>query len=275
LSLQDVAYLHPDVEVGGLLAPVRDAEPRDGARGVRGVTFDVPAGGVTALVGPTGSGKSTVAWLLARLVAPDAGRVAMDGVDLRELRRGELARHVAVAFQEAFLFDGTVRDNLTLGEDIDTEELVGAARIARADGFIQRLPLGYDTPVGERGTTLSGGERQRIALARAILRRPRLLVLDDATSAVDPAVEAQILEGLTRIDASVVIVASRGGSVALADRVVVLDDGVVIDEGLHEEVLARTSRYAAIVRAYDDGVARAPDADDHADAGSTPDGRLR
>jgi ATP-binding cassette subfamily B protein len=152
------------------------------------LTFDVQPGRTVALVGPTASGKSTLTNLLTRLIDPDAGSISVDGVDLRELERGALAESVAVVPQTAFLFDDTVRGNVTLGGDYSDEAVWSALRAAQADGFVAALSDGLNTQLGERGTSLSGGQRQRISLARALVRRPRLLILDDATSAVDPEV---------------------------------------------------------------------------------------
>jgi ABC-type multidrug transport system fused ATPase/permease subunit len=217
-----------------------------------GVTFDVAAGSTLAVVGPTGSGKSTLAGLLVRLVDPADGSVLLDGVDLRRLREGEVSGQAAFVAQSTFLFDDTVRDNVTLGGPYDDEQVWTALRVAAADEFVAALPEGLDTRVGERGATLSGGQRQRLALARAIVRRPRLLVLDDATSAVDPAVEAQILDALRDADppATVVVVAYRQATIALADEVVWLEHGQALARGTHEQLLAEVPGYAALVRAY-------------------------
>jgi ATP-binding cassette, subfamily B, bacterial len=229
-----------------------DAEP-DRTRGVESISFDIDAGRTVAMVGATGSGKSTVASLLVRLIDPDSGTVRFDGRDLRELARDELADNVAIVFQEAFLFDDTVRENITLGGDFTDEEVEAAARLAQAHGFISALDHGYATEVGERGATLSGGQRQRIALARALIRQPRLLVLDDATSAVDPAVEAEILRGLSdaELPATVVVVAYRRGSITLADEVVFVRDGRITGRGTHEELLVSSTHYANLVTAYE------------------------
>src|SRR6476620_3534880 len=190
-----------------------------------GATFDVPAGTPVAVVGPTGSGKSTLAGLLVRLVDPADGEVRLDGVDLRRLREGELSDQAAFVAQGTFLFDDTVRGNITLGADYPDDEVWAALRVAAADDFVVDLPAGLDTRVGERGASLSGGQRQRLALARAVVRRPRLLVLDDATSAVDPAVEARILDALRSSEhpATVVVIAYRQATIALADEVVWLE----------------------------------------------------
>ncbi|HUR09135.1 MAG TPA: ABC transporter ATP-binding protein [Nonomuraea sp.] len=215
------------------------------------VTFGVPAGRTVALVGPTGSGKSTLVQLLVRLVDPASGQVLLDGVDVRRLAYGALAGSVALVPQQTFLFDDTVRGNIALGLEADDEEVWAALRVAQADAFVGKLASGLDTRVGERGTSLSGGQRQRLALARAIVRRPRLLILDDATSSVDPQVEAKILYGLRDAASSVVVVAYRMATIALADEIVYLDRGQVVDRGGHEELLGRCEGYRNLVTAYE------------------------
>ncbi|MFT4262732.1 MAG: ABC transporter ATP-binding protein [Nocardioides sp.] len=217
-----------------------------------GVTFDVASGRTTAVVGATAAGKSTLATLLARLVDPDSGAIAIDGTDLRDLAPGELARAVATVPQTAFLFDDTVRGNVTLGADFSDEEVWAALRIAQAAEFVDALPQRLDTRLGERGTSLSGGQRQRISLARALIRRPRLLVLDDATSAVDPEVEQRILAGLRETsDSTLVVVAYRKATIGLADEVVHLHEGRVADRGTHAQLLERDADYARLVNAYE------------------------
>lgn len=218
------------------------------------VDFTVEPGRTVAVVGATASGKSTLTALLLRLVDPDRGRILLDGTDLRDLGHGELAEIAAVVPQTAFLFDDDVRGNVTLGADVSDEEVWAALRAAQADGFVAALAHGIDTKLGERGTSLSGGQRQRISLARALVRRPRLLVLDDATSAVDPEVEARILSALRdgETDATLVVVAYRKATIALADEVVHLEGGRVVDRGTHAELLARSASYARLVNAYED-----------------------
>jgi ATP-binding cassette subfamily B protein len=216
------------------------------------VSFDVPAGRTVALVGPTGSGKSTTASLAARLVDPATGRVELDGVDARDLAAAELASSVALVPQVPFVFDDTVRGNVSLDRDtVDEVRVRAALRLAQADGFVDRLPRGPETTVGERGMSLSGGQRQRLTLARALAGAPRLLVLDDATSAVDPRVEAMILDGLRRNGSSILVVAYRRATIALADEVVYLEHGRVVARGSHSRLLATVPAYAELVTAYE------------------------
>ncbi|WP_328344457.1 ABC transporter ATP-binding protein [Micromonospora sp. NBC_00421] len=222
------------------------------------VAFTVPAGRTVALVGPTGAGKSTIASLAVRLVDPDAGTVTLDGVDVRQLTAESLASTAALVAQVPFVFDDTVRANIGLDRPgIGDEDVWAALRLAEADGFVAALPDGLDTMVGERGTSLSGGQRQRLTLARALAGRPRLLVLDDATSAVDPRVEAAILAGLRapapgqHAAASILVVAYRRATIALADEVIYLEQGRVLARGTHTELLATVPGYVDLVTAYE------------------------
>ncbi|MFH1104186.1 MAG: ABC transporter ATP-binding protein [Actinomycetota bacterium] len=217
------------------------------------VVIDVPAGRTVAVVGPTGSGKTTLTLLLARLWDPHSGRIHLDGRDLRLFARHELPREIAYVAQTAFLFDDTAEGNITMGMAVPHERVVEAARLAGADEFIEALPEGYATRIGERGASLSGGQRQRIALARALVRHPRVLIMDDATSAVDPSVEAEILRGLrsAELPSTIVIVAYRPSSIRLADEVIFVDEGRVAAQGTHGELLVTQPGYARLVQAYE------------------------
>lgn len=215
------------------------------------VSFSVPPGSTIAVVGPTGSGKSTLATLLVRLVDPKTGTITYDGKDVRSFAPGALAGVTSLAPQSTFLFDDTVRGNITLGADVSDEQVWAALRTAQGDGFVAALTHGLDALVGERGTTLSGGQRQRLALARAIVRDPQLLVLDDATSSVDASVEQRILGGLRAAASTVVVVAYRRATIALADTIVFVDQGRVLDAGSHDELLSRCDGYRDLVTAYE------------------------
>lgn len=220
-----------------------------------GVSARIAPGEVVALVGSTGSGKTTLCNLIVHLIDPSEGEVRIGGVPLHQVDPDALHRATALVFQESFLFADTVRENLAMGDDVDDASIIAALEIARARAFVERLPHGLDEVVGERGVTLSGGQRQRIALARALLRHPRVLLLDDATSAVDATVERAILDGLRgSVAATTLLVAHRVSTIALADRVLLLDDGRITATGTHRELLS-VPAYAALVRAYEQDVA--------------------
>ncbi|WP_225828219.1 ABC transporter ATP-binding protein [Streptomyces naphthomycinicus] len=229
------------------------------------VTLRIAPGETVAVVGPPGSGKSALVQLPLRFHDVSGGTVRVDGHDVRALTLHSLRGAIGVVPEESVLFSGTIRDNIAFARrDADDTDVRAAARTAWADGFVEALPQGYGTRVGERGLTLSGGQRQRIALARALLDRPRLLILDDATSAVDARVEAHVHEGLREVmkGCTTLIVARRAATLALADRIAVLDGGTLIDTGTHEELLERCPQYGEILREAD----RAPDAVDAAPA---------
>jgi ATP-binding cassette, subfamily B, bacterial len=222
--------------------------------------LSIKAGERVAIVGPSGSGKTTATLLVSRFYEPDRGAVLVDGRDVRGLTLHSLRSQIGVVFEESFLFSDSVKSNIAYGRPgASDEEIEAAARVAQADGFIAGLPRGYDSVVGERGLTLSGGQRQRIALARAILQDPRILILDDATSAVDSRTEEAINEGLRTVlaDRTTLLVAHRRSTLHLADRVVVVDEGRVIDEGTHEELYERSAVYRGLLTGLDEDVAEA------------------
>jgi len=223
----------------------------DGRAAVSEVSLSVPPGHTVALVGGTGGGKSTLLRLLLRFIDPEGGRIYFDGVDIASLDPAALRRRIGYVAQEPFLTDGSIAENIAYGETApDRARVEAAARASEAHGFIEALPAGYDSAVGERGAQLSGGQRQRIALARALYREPSLLVLDEATSAVDNETEAAIQRSLARIahTRSTLVVAHRLSTVRNADMIHVLEGGKLVESGTHEQLLARGGAYAALWR---------------------------
>jgi ABC-type multidrug transport system fused ATPase/permease subunit len=216
---------------------------------LEGVALDVPAGRTIALIGHTGSGKTTLTSLVPRFYDVTAGRVVVDGVDVRDVKLASLRHAVGVISQDPFLFSASVRENITFGApDLPDEEVARIARLAQAHEFIERLPDGYDTIIGERGITLSGGQRQRLAIARALAVDPRILILDDATASVDASTEARIRVGLREAmrERTTLIIAHRLSTIALADEVVVLDRGRIAARGTHDELLETSPVYRDI-----------------------------
>ena len=222
----------------------------DGSPVLRGLDLVVPAGQSVAVVGATGSGKSTVARLVPRFYDVQAGTIRIDGVDIRDLRLNDLRRSVGIVFEETFLFSSTIRSNIAFADpDASDEAVERAARLSGAHDFVRDLPEGYGTVIGERGFSLSGGQRQRIAIARAVLADPRILILDDATSAVDPTKEHEIRDALDEVmrGRTTIVIAHRPATIALADRVVLLDEGRIVAEGSHDELLATSERYRQVL----------------------------
>ncbi len=221
---------------------------------LKGLDLDLVPGGVTALVGPSGSGKTTVASLLFRFYDPQSGTVEIDGVPLPKIRRQALRASVGIVPQDPILFQGTLQENIRYGRlDATDEDVRRAARLANVDEFAERLPEGYETPIGERGVTLSGGQRQRVAIARAILKDPRLLILDEATSALDNRSEALVREALDRLMAerTTLVIAHRLTTVQDADRIAVMGEGKIVEIGTHDSLMRQNGAYAALIAAGD------------------------
>ena len=235
----------PDVELDDVRFGYVPSQPV-----LQGLSLRVTPGETLALVGPAGSGKSTISLLLPRFYDVSGGALRVGGHDVRDLTQDSLRSAIGLVMEESFLFSDTVAGNIAFGRpDATREQIMAAARAAEADGFIAALPEGYDTVVGEKGLTLSGGQRQRVALARALLTDPAILVLDDATSAVDPQVEAEIHETLRRVmhGRTTLLIAHRRSTLQLADRIAVLDQGRLVDEGSHEELMARCPLYRLLL----------------------------
>ena len=215
------------------------------------VSFNVPAGQMVGVVGPSGSGKSTFAKLVQRLYVPESGRVMIDGMDLALADPAWLRRQIGVVLQENVLFNCSVRENIALSDQsMSMERIIAAASLAGAHEFILELPEGYDTVVGERGSTLSGGQRQRIAIARALVTDPRILIFDEATSALDYESERIIQQNMKRIakGRTVLIIAHRLSTVRTTDRIVTLEHGRLVEDGTHETLIKTGGRYASLHR---------------------------
>jgi len=219
---------------------------------LRNVSFEIEPGEVVGIVGPSGSGKTTLTKLLLRLYTPDKGRILIDGVDIRKIKLRSLRRQIGVVQQEPLIFSGSVADNIAYGVDnAEPEEIIAAAKAARAHEFIMSLPAAYDTHVGERGGRLSGGERQRVAIARAILTDPKILVLDEATSSVDTITEKQIQAALNNLveGRTTIIIAHRLSTVKNVDKIIVMKDGRIVEIGRHDELIRRKGLYAELWQA--------------------------
>jgi len=248
----------PDIAVGEVrFEGVRFSYSPGGPAVLDGFDLVVPAGESVAVVGATGSGKTTIARLLPRFYDVDEGRVRIDGVDVTTVDLRSLRRAVGIVFEDTFLFSDSVAGNIAFADpDASVASIERSARLAGAHEFIERLPDGYATEIGERGFSLSGGQRQRIAIARAILADPRVLILDDATSSVDPTKEHEIRDAMKVVMAgrTTVVIAHRPATIALADRVIVLADGRVVADGTHEDLLATDERYRQILAASEEQV---------------------
>ncbi|NMF58176.1 ABC transporter ATP-binding protein [Pseudanabaena yagii] len=215
---------------------------------LKDVNFTLKAGEKIALVGPTGAGKSSIIRLISRLYEPTKGRILIDGIDIREITQAELRRYVGVILQDAFLFSGDIKENITLGEDYAIEQVIAAAELMNVDRFIQELPDAYATQVRERGTNLSGGQKQLLAFARAAIRDPRILILDEATASLDVSTEFLIQQALDRLlrDRTTIIIAHRLSTIRNVDRILVLKQGEVIESGNHDQLISKNGLYASL-----------------------------
>ena len=217
---------------------------------LKDLDFTIHPGEKVALVGPTGAGKSSIIRLLCRLYEPTQGRILIDGIDIRDIAQAELRRYVGVILQEGFLFAGDVKSNITLGETYSLEEVEASAKVTNVDGFIEQLPQGYDTQLRERGTNLSGGQKQLLAFARAAIRDPSILVLDEATASLDVGTEAVVQEALDRLleKRTAIIIAHRLSTIRNVDRILVLKRGQLVESGSHEELLEQNELYASLYK---------------------------
>ena len=223
----------------------------DGPLVLHDVSFQVPAGQVIGIVGPSGSGKSTLTRLVQRLYVPESGRVSVDGIDLNVVDPAWLRRQIGVVLQENVLFNRSVRENIALADPaLSIERIIAAAQLAGAHDFILELPNGYDTILGERGSTLSGGQRQRIAIARALVNNPRILILDEATSALDYESERIIQQNMALMakGRTVIIIAHRLSTVRRVDRIMTIENGRLVEDGSHDELIRTGGRYASLDR---------------------------
>ncbi len=254
LAADQIIPEHPDaVEPGTVKGEITFEHVAFGysdvAHVLRDVSFTIKPGQVVGIVGPTGGGKSTVVSLIPRFYDPTAGRVLIDGSDIRTWKLVSLRREVGFVLQETVLFQGTIRDNIAYGRpDATEEDIVAAAKLANADEFIAKMPQGYDSIVGERGETLSGGQRQRIGIARALIRRSPILILDEPTAALDTESERLVIEGLERLmkGRTVIMIAHRLSTIRDADQIIVLKDGVVAEQGSHDELMRKGGVYAEL-----------------------------